>query len=62
MTQPERYCPSCVAVVAFEQPPCPDGHEECPDLACTLCGTVLFTGVAPSRRGHDASHRAPHAA
>lgn len=45
MTQPERFCPSCATVVAFEQPPCPDGHDECPDQACTLCGTALFTGV-----------------
>lgn len=45
MTQPERFCPSCATVVAFEEPPCPDGLEECPDQACTMCGTALFTGV-----------------
>lgn len=62
MIHPERYCPSCVAVVVFEQPPCLDGHEECPDLACTLCGTVLFAGVASSLGARDASPAAPHAA
>ncbi|MGH3097099.1 MAG: hypothetical protein ACRDMV_14020 [Streptosporangiales bacterium] len=46
MHDAERYCPSCAAVVAFEQPPCPDGHDECPELACTLCGTAVFAGVA----------------
>ena len=59
MTQPERYCPSCATVVAFEQPPCPDGHEECPDLACTLCGTVLTVGaVRPDRRSAPTMHHA----
>lgn len=47
MHDTERYCPSCAAVVKFEQPPCPDDHEECPELACTLCGAAVFAGIAP---------------
>ncbi|MQA01511.1 MAG: hypothetical protein GEV07_01865 [Streptosporangiales bacterium] len=61
-SQPEFFCPSCAAVVAFEQPPCSDGHEECLDLACTLCGTALFAGgQAPwpqRRRRHRPARRA----
>lgn len=45
MSMPERYCPSCAAVVAFEQPPCAEDHEECPEWACTLCGVALLAGV-----------------
>ncbi|WP_242886235.1 hypothetical protein [Actinomadura litoris] len=30
----------------FEQPPCPDGHgEECPERACTECGTAMLVGA-----------------
>lgn len=46
MYDAERYCPSCAAVVTFEQPPCPDDHDECPELACTLCGAAVFAAVA----------------
>jgi hypothetical protein len=24
----------------FEVPPCPDGHDECPELVCTRCGAA----------------------
>ncbi|WP_242906673.1 hypothetical protein [Actinomadura terrae] len=31
----------------FEQPPCPDGHgEECPERACTECGTAVLVDTA----------------
>lgn len=46
MCDTERYCPSCATVVTFEQPPCPDHHDDCPELACTLCGTAMFAGIA----------------
>lgn len=45
MRDTEQYCPSCAAIVACEQPPCPDGHDECPEWICTLCGTALLAGV-----------------
>jgi hypothetical protein len=36
-------CPTCGVVVAVDIPPCADGHspDECPDRACTQCGTAL---------------------
>ena len=36
-------CPTCGVVVAVDMPPCADGHspDECPDRACTQCGTAL---------------------
>jgi hypothetical protein len=36
-------CPTCGVVVAVDVPPCADGHSshECPDRACTQCGTAL---------------------
>jgi hypothetical protein len=37
-------CPGCRAQRAVEQPPCADGHLECPDWACVDCGTALVTG------------------
>jgi hypothetical protein len=50
-------CPTCETIVLVEVPQypdrCPDGHtpEECPDRACTQCGTALLCGSPQSRRG-----------
>ena len=45
------HCPTCEDVVEFVQPPCADGHTddggECPEWACTDCGTALVSGVFP---------------
>jgi hypothetical protein len=41
-----RWCADCSAEVAFEVPPCDDGHgDDCPDLACTGCGAGLVVGA-----------------
>ncbi|MCU1657003.1 MAG: hypothetical protein JWO57_1659 [Pseudonocardiales bacterium] len=40
----EQYacCPSCADVRFVEAPPCGEGHgADCPDRACTGCGTAL---------------------
>ncbi len=35
-------CPTCREVCAVEMPPCLDDHgTQCPDRACTQCGTAL---------------------
>jgi hypothetical protein len=36
-------CPTCAVVVIVDIPPCDEGHapDECPDRACTQCGTAL---------------------
>ena len=35
-------CPTCHDVMLVELPPCPDSHgDQCPDRACTVCGTAL---------------------
>lgn len=40
------YCDLCADEMLFETPPCVDGHgADCPELACTGCGTALV--VAP---------------
>jgi hypothetical protein len=38
-------CPECVGAQEFEQPPCGDGHDPCPELVCVLCGTALVLGL-----------------
>ena len=41
-------CPTCTEVTVVEVPPCLDEHGfDCPDRACTMCGTALtVAGVA----------------
>jgi hypothetical protein len=35
-------CPTCTEVTMVEMPPCSDEHGfDCPDRACTMCGTAL---------------------
>ncbi|WDZ84435.1 hypothetical protein [Micromonospora cathayae] len=42
MSERELYCESCQGVQPFEVPPCVDGHgADCPELACTGCGSAL---------------------
>jgi hypothetical protein len=47
-----RDCPECGEDRLFEQPhpaDCPDTVDgECPEWACTVCGTALITAVTPS--------------
>ena len=33
-------CTVCNGEMLFEVPPCPDGHEDCPELVCTGCGAA----------------------
>ncbi|WP_336032234.1 hypothetical protein [Geodermatophilus sp. FMUSA9-8] len=41
-------CPTCGEDTVFEQPGCADGHTadggECPEWACTDCGTAFLLG------------------
>ena len=40
-----RPCPTCREVTIVEVPPCADDHGlDCPDRACTKCGTALYFG------------------
>jgi hypothetical protein len=41
-------CPTCTQVTVVETPPCSDEHGfDCPDRACTMCGTALtIAGIA----------------
>lgn len=42
-------CAVCGGERAFEQPPCPDGHGlDCPERACTGCGSAVLVGSAPN--------------
>jgi hypothetical protein len=45
-----------------EQPPCLDGHDDCPEWVCTECGTAIVFGWLtpdiidpPARRTKSAS-------
>ncbi len=43
-----RHCGICEQEEFFEVPPCADGHgEDCPDLVCTGCGSVITVAVVP---------------
>lgn len=38
-------CRHCARRTVFEQPPCPDGHDEdCPEWYCTECGAATLIG------------------
>jgi hypothetical protein len=55
----ERYCPECGDLRHFEQPPCPDGHEECPEWCCTDCGHAIMRGETARPEGAaERAHRA----
>ena len=55
-------CPTCTEVTVVEVPPCADEHGfDCPDRACTVCGTALtVAGVAMV--GDIMANRRPHPA
>ena len=35
------HCVGCRDEREFEQPPCVDGHDDCPELACIECGLAV---------------------
>ncbi|HLZ36166.1 MAG TPA: hypothetical protein VKP64_00075 [Mycobacteriales bacterium] len=39
-----RHCSTCGGEQLFEQPPCEDGHAECPEWACVACGFAVVVG------------------
>ncbi len=53
-------CPTCADLRTFEALSCPDGHgDECPERACTECGTaVFFDPILPRRHVEFARHAA----
>ena len=56
----DQYCPACDAVRPVEAPPCRDGHgTDCPDRACTGCGSAAMLAT-PGARGRRTAAR--HAA
>jgi hypothetical protein len=37
------HCDVCTGIRVFEQPACVESHDgECPDWACTKCGSAIF--------------------
>ena len=48
-----RYCPGCRADRVVEQPPCVDGHEDCPERACTECGLAIVFGWLDADAGFE---------
>ncbi len=55
------HCATCGEERVVEQPPCQDGHDECPEWVCVDCGAAFLHGGlgldAPARRsaGHTAA-------
>jgi hypothetical protein len=45
VSERELRCAICDGDMLFEVPPCPDEHDECPELVCTRCGAAEV--VAP---------------
>ena len=49
-----RFCTTCQADVAFEQPECLDEHGlDCPEWVCVECGNAVLIGTVlaePSRQ------------
>jgi hypothetical protein len=39
-----KFCPTCREERLVEQPPCIDGHADCPEWACVDCGTAIVFG------------------
>lgn len=52
-----RYCPGCRAERVVEQPPCLDGHDDCPERACTECGLAIVFGWLTETATAPAPHR-----
>ncbi|GAA3762307.1 hypothetical protein [Micromonospora maritima] len=61
MSARELHCDTCEGVVLFEAPPCGDGHgADCPELACTGCGTAVLVVTYPARPSRRPVRRATH--
>ncbi|MFB9853664.1 hypothetical protein ACFFMR_25105 [Micromonospora andamanensis] len=64
MSERELHCDTCGSTQQFEAPPCVDGHgADCPERACTGCGTAVVMSFinAPrrsTRRRTAVHHRA----
>jgi hypothetical protein len=62
----ELRCVICNGDMLFEEPPCGDGHDECPELVCTRCGaaellvpvTLRYWRRADGRSGVPTQRRA----
>jgi hypothetical protein len=46
MIAQHAYCPSCGHDAPVETPPCVDGHDDCPDRACLMCGAAIVVDPA----------------
>jgi hypothetical protein len=49
------HCPTCRGLRPVEQPPCLDGHTDCPEWICLDCETVIVVGwaIADAPRAGD---------
>jgi hypothetical protein len=36
------FCSVCDGLRDFEQPPCDECHEDCPELVCVTCGSAVI--------------------
>jgi hypothetical protein len=55
------HCPTCRGPRPVEQPPCLDGHADCPEWICLDCDTVIVVGWAVNDAPRT-SNRLVHAA
>jgi hypothetical protein len=54
------HCPTCREPRPVEQPPCLDGHADCPEWICLHCDTVIVVGwaIADAPRADHLVHAA----
>jgi hypothetical protein len=52
------FCPTCGQDSPVDAPPCFDGHDECPDRACAVCGAALVVDPILPRHGASLSRAA----
>ena len=56
----DMRCANCDGEMLYEVPPCPDGHDECPELVCTGCGSAEVLVPVIVRLWRPRRHVAPH--
>jgi hypothetical protein len=53
------FCDGCGDERAFEQPPCADGHDVCPEWVCVACGAAVLLDPAGTGEQREDAGRPP---
>ncbi|WP_433302483.1 hypothetical protein ACQP2F_09220 [Actinoplanes sp. CA-030573] len=61
MSERELRCVICDGDMMFEVPPCPDDHDDCPELVCTRCGAAeVVAPIVVHLWGKQPAAQVPH--